>query len=539
MVETSRQRITRASLNALTPTVLGRLLLAASGLVALKFDPPQFSVAPEWVLPALFAYAAFALFALGQEMLDPSPRPALDWLDLAWGVLLTVLTGGTSSVLFFFLLLPIIGRSFRDGFEAGWKMTLCATGAFLLCGLPASPGGVLFEFNRSLTRPLTLIILGYVIAREGGVQRRQRRQLELRNALDTVSNPRFGVERTLVNAAVQIRAHYGVQACLILLAQEANAKVLLVRALADRAESEWIPRPAMETLLAIPERAGLLHAPPRSLATGEGGDALAAQAQTLADLLHTRALLSVPVGNGGACSGRVFVLDERLSQFGRSELQFLSEAARHLHLILEKVDLLERLASLAAQRERRRLASDLHDRAIQPYVGLQLGLTAALRRPGVPDAVAEDLRNLLSLADQGASELRDILAGQRTPGRGVDILEDSLSHMVTTLRHPFGIELAFERDPALNLSDRLATDVLAMIQEGVSNVRRHTASGWVRVELRADGDMLDLSIHNARAPETRDAFLPRSLHERARALGGDLMVESEGPRTTIHIRVPQ
>ena len=48
----------------------------------------------------------------------------------------------------------------------------------------------------------------------------------------------------------------------------------------------------------------------------------------------------------------------------------------HVTPVLENIRLVDRLASEAAEYERQRIARDIHDGMIQPYIGLQLGLAA-------------------------------------------------------------------------------------------------------------------------------------------------------------------
>lgn len=541
MPESSRQRVSRASLNTLNPLVLGRLLMAASGLVALNLDPPEFSLAPGWVMPLLFAYAAFAVLALLQEILGSAVNPALDWVDLVWGVALTVVTGGTSSVLFFFLLLPIIARSFREGFEPGWRMALYATGAFLAFGLPASPGGILFEFNRALTRPLTLIILGYVIAREGGAQHRALRQLALLAAINAVGNPRLGADRTLTHTAARIRDTYAVDECLIVLCQDADEPCLLVRASAQGEKVERYPRAAVEALLALPDEAAVLcrpHAPLTALHATP--DALSDACDALVDLLDCAAFLSVPLRRVEGTVGRIFVLDRRLAGFGAGELVYFEKAAEQLMLVIERIRLLDQLGAMAAQRERRRLAHDLHDLAIQPYLGVQLGLSALQRRPECPPALVGDLHKLQQLAQQGVSELRGLLESRRAEDDGDVEFSEALARVTQHYADQFGIQVDVQVQPGLDVQGTLAGEVLAIVLEGLSNVRRHTAATRAGIRLDGNADQLRVEIRNPNAGVPAPPFVPRSISARVRELGGDGAMESDRDgHTVLSLRIPR
>ncbi|WP_228217411.1 sensor histidine kinase [Aromatoleum toluclasticum] len=529
-----RLRIVRTA-----PEPLCRLLMAASGLLALELDPPDFTIAPSAIAPLLLGYLLFAAWLLARELRGLRALAHAAWADLAWCLALTAVSGGTSSVLFFFLLLPIMSHAFRDGYSAGWTMTWVTTAGFLAVGLPTSPGGILFEVNRAMIRPLTLLILGYMIAREGGVQIGARKRLSLLARIDTVANPRFGVDRTLLNAAEQLRTAYGVRECVIVLQHTDSGGCILARATADHPATETLPPLVAAPLLTLPQEALIVYSPRGQHCLGASTEAVLPHCQGLGDLLEAQAFASVPMSHGGRSEGRIFLVGDVLPPFDDAELKFLAEAGMHLAHIVEKVALLDRLASLAAERERRRMAHDLHDRAIQPYLGLQLGLEAALRRPECPPALVDELRGLQRLAHQSAGELRTMLDGRRVELPDEDLLRDSIARLTQEYRDRFSIELACDCPSGFKVNDRLAVDLVGLISEGLSNVRRHTASRWARLSLQDDGGTLRLALTNERPPWGGTDFVPKSIRNRARELGGDARVDQgTATETTVRVHIP-
>ncbi len=521
------------------PEAACRVLMALTGVVVLQLDPPDFSIAPQATLPMLLAYLTFAIAALVRERRGVPTHPHIAWLDLGWCLALTAVTGGTSSVLFFFLLLPIVSRSFRDGFDAGWTMTWVTTAGYLLVGLPTSPGGILFEFNRAMIRPITLLILGYILSQEGGAQKRAQRKLALLAQINTIANPRFGVDRTLLNAAERIRDSYGSAECLIVLARDLGGDCVVARSNAERSTIETLPAMVAAPLLALPPDALVLHSPTAFVCVGNTTDAIDERCRGLGDTLGAAAFATVPVGRDTATRGRIYVLDTQLRQFDEAELTFLADTALHLLHIVDKVDLLDRLASLAAERERRRIAHDLHDLAIQPYLGLQLGLEAALRRPDNSTQTTDDLRGLLQLAHQGADELRRMLAGQRATATDGELIPESLGRLAQQYREHFDIEFRFDAEPGIRVTDRLAADLLAMIGEGLSNIRRHTTSRWAKLRIFRDGEDIRFTLENERPAGGTASFIPKSIRDRAHGLGGDARVEHALTGDTIvHVRIP-
>jgi signal transduction histidine kinase len=77
-----------------------------------------------------------------------------------------------------------------------------------------------------------------------------------------------------------------------------------------------------------------------------------------------------------------------------------------------------------------------------------------------------------------------------------------------------------------------------MIAEGLSNVRRHTDAGRAEIRIRAASGRLHLTVANEHQGEPAPEFFPRSIGERAAALGGSARVEPASGRTAVHVEIP-
>jgi len=78
-----------------------------------------------------------------------------------------------------------------------------------------------------------------------------------------------------------------------------------------------------------------------------------------------------------------------------------------------------------------------------------------------------------------------------------------------------------------------------MVTEGFSNIRRHTHSNRAEAELDCGKDFFLLNIKNANENGRQADFHPRSLAERATALGGQLKVYTDDQnQTVVSIRIP-
>jgi signal transduction histidine kinase len=204
---------------------------------------------------------------------------------------------------------------------------------------------------------------------------------------------------------------------------------------------------------------------------------------------------------------------------------------------VDNIRLVDRLASDAAEAERQRIARDLHDSVIQPYIGLQLGL-AAIRQKLMTGQVdmRDDIERVITLTHSGIAELRRYVGGLKDSREHESGLVSAVQRFARKFTEATSIAVRVEAATTMPVSDRLAAEVFQMVAEGLSNVRRHTISAWATIRLACHSDQLILCIEND-SPEgsSANAFMPRSIMERAAALGGNTRVESNDPGGTVVI----
>jgi signal transduction histidine kinase len=104
----------------------------------------------------------------------------------------------------------------------------------------------------------------------------------------------------------------------------------------------------------------------------------------------------------------------------------------------------------------------------------------------------------------------------------------------------YDIEVEVKAASEININDRLAAELFQIVREGLSNIKRHTASSKATISiLSRNGDMI-LDIENeASSLEGNNTFTPRSITDRAVALGGRVSVTvSDQGRTTVSVIIP-
>lgn len=194
--------------------------------------------------------------------------------------------------------------------------------------------------------------------------------------------------------------------------------------------------------------------------------------------------------------------------------------------------------SEALKAERRRLALDLHDAAIQPYIGLKLAVEALRLQAGAGHPLEPGLQRIVAMTEAVISDLRHCTQGltqQPGPSR---CLRAELEHQARQMRDFHGLDIAVQATKTPSLSARLHEEVSHLVREGLSNIRRHTQARRAEVRIDCKNGWLGIRIANE-APAGITPFTPRSITERARALGGRALVctQADG-RTDVRVRLP-
>ncbi len=258
----------------------------------------------------------------------------------------------------------------------------------------------------------------------------------------------------------------------------------------------------------------------------------------LAELLEADAFISVPVTLRKS-EGRLYVLS-RCGVFHRPDALFLGHVVAQAFPVIENIELLDRMASDAASQERQKIALDLHDTAVQPYIGLKMGLSALRNKAAADNPLVEDLDKLQDMAARVIGDLRRYAGAVRN---GLDRSEQAvpmlLRQQVAQVRDFYGIDIAVCVEGDLNVNDRMAAEILQIVREGLNNICKHTLAHCGAVKLACADGLIRVEIENEADGTQSIEFLPRSIAERASALGGNASVQrGTGGGTSVHVEIP-
>ena len=105
----------------------------------------------------------------------------------------------------------------------------------------------------------------------------------------------------------------------------------------------------------------------------------------------------------------------------------------------------------------------------------------------------------------------------------------------------YNLEVQVVSEDEIVIKDRLAAELIQIVQEGLSNIRKHTNATSSRISVQRVNGSVALTIENNRAnlDPRLEPFTPRSIAERAHDLGGEVNVIC-GPddRTVVLVQIP-
>jgi signal transduction histidine kinase len=231
--------------------------------------------------------------------------------------------------------------------------------------------------------------------------------------------------------------------------------------------------------------------------------------------------------------------------FDEETLHWLRRSWSQILPMLENAELLEQIHHHMTLAERARIGRDLHDSAVQPYVGLKFGLEALARQVGPDNPAHAGLQRLIDAAQAELQSLRDMITGLRR-GDEVPMDTSSLVDLETQSRRLeslFGLRVAIFAPKAQRIRGALAGHVLHFINEGLSNAKRHAQATTATVLVDVDDDSVSVRIRNdvglgGRSYVVDGAEGPRSIKDRALSLGANLSVHHEDGMTELCIDIP-
>ena len=231
------------------------------------------------------------------------------------------------------------------------------------------------------------------------------------------------------------------------------------------------------------------------------------------------------------------------------DLRVLEGIGEQIALGVENAHLHEQVLDRAVLEERERIARELHDGLAQVlgFINTQTQAVKKLLESGKTGEATFELETMGAVSREVYADVREAIVGLRTAPKGlIPTIREYMSRLPRMNGCEFELDVS-ERTEGLVLAPATEIQLVRIVQEALSNVRKHAGASRVDVIIEADEEEVGVSIvdngHGFDPLQLDRTGWPRlglqTMRERAQAIGGAFDISSApGEGTRVSVRVP-
>jgi signal transduction histidine kinase len=246
---------------------------------------------------------------------------------------------------------------------------------------------------------------------------------------------------------------------------------------------------------------------------------------------------------GGMWVGRVTA-----APLSAGDLSGLEHLADQAVIAIQHSLMASQMQSVAVIEERSRIAREMHDGLAQilAYLSLELQRLEALAGKSSSTELVAALRQARQRVRAAQADVRENIASLRTTLAGEMGLLPALQQYLDEFGIQTGLAVNLSADLAGNpsLSPLAEVQLVRVIQEALTNVRKHAGARTVQVRLAECGGSFEVQVADdgcgfEPAASPAGHFGLQTMVERLQSVGGCLDIESRpGAGTRVHLSVP-
>lgn len=214
-----------------------------------------------------------------------------------------------------------------------------------------------------------------------------------------------------------------------------------------------------------------------------------------------------------------------------------------------QIKLIEQQKALSIMAERDRLGRELHDGHGQlwSYINMQVEAARSLLTQRKAEQADQLLKKLAEVTQDVHIDIRESITGLKTVTSEQGVWQ-TLAEYLKGFEQNYGITTEFLISPEFGdtlLSPVSEVQVLRVIQEALTNIRKHARARQVKISVGTTGISAQIAIEDdgrgfdAVAAEKKGSFGLKIMQERAEEIGGQLWIESKpGFGTRVLLQVP-
>ncbi|MBA2175663.1 PAS domain-containing sensor histidine kinase [Halobacillus locisalis] len=270
--------------------------------------------------------------------------------------------------------------------------------------------------------------------------------------------------------------------------------------------------------------------------------------------------LVVPIQTEGHTLGFILVEGTEQMQSSMQKQDLIKSIKQIFSITLENSHLYNKLRGVTIVEERERLAREMHDGLAQEISSISMKIQVVkslIYRKGSDgldsDRLKEFVRDLETLTNEAYHEIRHHLFNLRTPFQMQKPFLDSLMNYADIFEEHTEIEVEVKvREDftfrEANLSSEMKVHVIRIIQEALSNSKKHSSAssvivelepasvGFWRIRIEDNGNGFDYEMNK----DQKEHYGLEIMKERAHLFGGYVEINSSrGEGTQIALYIPE
>ncbi len=244
--------------------------------------------------------------------------------------------------------------------------------------------------------------------------------------------------------------------------------------------------------------------------------------------------------------GTMILFSKKEGSFSNEIMQLLESIGNQLGVAIENAIYHQRVEQIAVLEERTRISRELHDSLAQTlgWLSLKTEMLEEDLMLGAVERSNAEIKAIRSVVRDACYDVRESIDGLRTHPTGNFAV--TAAAWIAEFRQRSGIETSFHaRDGEVRLSPIVETELFRILQEALTNVRKHASAKEVQVSLDVQENFAELTVEDdgsGFAYDTEQAdrhFGLGIMRERAERLGGSFELKSSlGSGTIIVAKLP-
>ena len=273
------------------------------------------------------------------------------------------------------------------------------------------------------------------------------------------------------------------------------------------------------------------------------------RSSSIIEQVNTEYLAYLPFKGRKGVMGIIFM--SRNQPFHSRELETLNTISNQVGFSIENARLHSQTYEMATIEERERIAREVHDGLAQilGYVTLKASIVQRLLSEKQISQAESEIKDIEKVTQEAYVDAREAILGLRTYISEEGGLIKTLNEYIIRFKLSSGIKVELDTKDGQDLKFSSSEDIqlIRIIQEALTNIRKHAKAGKAWVRFRHHSDHIQLIIEDngqgfdisSADVQNKTRYGLQSMKERAEKIGASFQITSfAGLGTKIEVKLP-